>query len=201
MYAFGNYVIAQCSRVNRSITRARFTLIHFSLFVQKYKLSKTLNVSTSLDVFGNFSTENQDHKRLQEAINTTCKLHEAKNTLAKINLNDTTAYEILSTMSTKSLNDACTWTTSTLNEDFSSSYNVQCDNSSLTDLCSQWNDVVAINKVESKVDILSDSYTDNTAAIRTVDEKKWLNRQSFNSSFTFLREKYNCTASGNVLMC
>ena len=156
-------------------------------------------VTTSQDVF-NLKTTVQQHKELREALNTTCKLHEANNTLAKITIEDQTDYDILRIMSEKSLEDACEWVSSTLNTGFNSSYRVHCDNSSLTDLCSQWNDVIAIQRVEDKVDILRNAYSDSSTE-RDVDETAWINAQQFNSSSTFFTESYNCTEENNVLTC
>ena len=114
---------------------------------------------------------------LREALTTTCKLHNANNILAKIAFTDQTAEAALSAMSAKSVEDACDWTTATL-EALGSLAQCRSDNSSLTWLCDQWNDVVSIKKVESKVDDL------NTALSRQVNanETQWINRQQFDDN-------------------
>lgn len=172
----------------------------FSVLIsQKYNLSKTLMINATLRVFDD--TDYMSYKELQEALNTTCKLHESKNTLASITLDDQIAYQILSEMSEKSLEDACTWTTTTL-ANIGSSYAVECSNSSLTNLCSQWNDVVGIKDIEKKVEILANATSDSEA--RSANAGSWIERQMFENEsplFDFFSKIFGCSKGRSNISC
>lgn len=151
-------------------------------------------INASLDVFKN-NTNNESYKELQQALKTTCKLHEARNTLDMITLDNQTAYNVLLIMSEKSLEDACSWTNTTLRK-VGSSHDIECSNSSLADLCSQWNNVVSIKGVENKVDKLE--------VTPSINESSWINNLSLRSEsplFEFFSEVFGCDNVDGKIYC
>ena len=156
-------------------------------------------INASLDVL-NSNTTNDAHKELQEALNTTCKLYEARSTLNRITFDNDTAYNILLTMSEKSLKDACTWTSASLTN-VGSSYDIECSNSSLTDLCSQWNTVVSIKVVENKVDKLVEREHQLAASI---NETGWINNLNLGNESPlseFFSEIFGCSNMNGTISC
>lgn len=157
-------------------------------------------INASLDVFNN-NTTNKSHKIIQEALNTTCKLYEARNTLSRITLDNFTAYNVLVIMSEKSLEDACSWTSAAL-RNVSSNYDIECSNSSLTDLCSQWNNVVSIKVVENKVDKLVEAHRQITSV--AIDETGWINNLSLSSDSSlseFFSQIFGCSSMNGKISC
>ena len=137
---------------------------------QKFHLAHSLNVSCSClnsDSTGACQT-------LRSALNTTCRLYDANRILPNVSLHNQTAQEVLNVLSEKSTEDACKWVNETLGSaEIGSSglpSSVQCSNvSTLSGICSQWNEFVSIMTIASKVDRLGPT---------PITETKWLKRHS-----------------------